>query len=232
MYRKISRDVKLAAINLHEHQHLALEDILACTGFSESTFWRILKLWRETGDVVRHTFGIRGRPRTLHCDDVLYLVHLVQHRPEWFLDELLRLLDTNRFISVHYTTIHRELTRVGISLKKLKRIAKERNEEKRMNFLIRMSQYSPEQLGFLDETSKDERTAGRLRGRAATGQHGMAASSVVEGSFTTVKYLEFLQSTVVFATVFALSWTFVCPRNGQCENTPQRGCRGIDRSLW
>lgn len=219
MYRKISRDVKLAAINLHEHQHLALEDILACTGFSESTFWRILKLWRETGDVVRHTFGIRGRPRTLHCDDVLYLVRLVQHRPEWFLDELLRLLDTNRFISVHYTTIHRELTRVGISLKKLKRIAKERNEEKRMNFLIRMSQYSPEQLGFLDETSKDERTAGRLRGRAATGQRacshqvfvrgqrvsglgllsvdGMAASSVVEGSFTTIKYLEFLQSTVV-----------------------------------
>ncbi|KAG1763410.1 hypothetical protein EDD22DRAFT_777124 [Suillus occidentalis] len=220
MYRKISCDVKLAAINLHEHQHLALEDILACVGFSESTFWRILKLWRETGDVVRHTFGIRGRPRTLHCDDVLYLVHLVHHRPKWFLDELLRLLNTNRFISVHYATIHCELTRVGISLKKLKRIAKERNEEKRMDFLICMSQYSPEHLGFLDETSKDERTAGRL--------HGMAASSVVEGSFTTARYLEFLQSMVVFANVFALSWTFICPRNGQCKNSPWRGCRRID----
>src|SRR6267154_4057805 len=50
--------------------------------------------------------------------------------------------------SIHYTTIHRELTCVGISLKKLKRIVKERNEEKRTNFLIHMSQYSPEQLGF------------------------------------------------------------------------------------
>jgi hypothetical protein len=96
---------------------------------------------------------------------------------------------------------------------------KERNEEKRMDFLIRMSQYSPEHLGFLDETLKYERTAERLSGRAATGQHacshqvfvrrqhvsglglltvdGMAASSVVEGSFTTARYLEFLQSTVV-----------------------------------
>ncbi|KAG2360598.1 hypothetical protein BDR07DRAFT_138444 [Suillus spraguei] len=43
----------MAAVNLHEHQHLALEDILACVGFSESSFWRTLKLWHETGDVVR-----------------------------------------------------------------------------------------------------------------------------------------------------------------------------------
>ncbi|KAG1814991.1 hypothetical protein EV424DRAFT_1473228 [Suillus variegatus] len=208
MYWKISHDIKLAAINLHKHQHLALEDILACVRFLEHTFWWILKLWRKTRDIVRHTFGIRGRPHILHCNDVLYLVRLIHHRPEWFLDELLRLLNTNHFISVHYTTIHCKLTH----------ITKERNEEKRMNFLIRMSQYSPEQLGFLDETSKDE--------------YGMAASSVVKGSFTMVKYLEFLQSTVVFANVFALSWTFVCPHNGQHKNTSWRGCCGIDQSLW
>jgi hypothetical protein len=171
------------------------------------------------GDVIQHTHGVHGCPCILHCDDVSYLIRLVHHHPEWFLDELLRLLDTNCFISVHYTTIHHELECVGVSLKKLKRIAKERNEEWRMDFLICMSQYSPEQLGFLDETSKDEHTTGHLHGRAARGQHacnhpvfvhgqcvlalglltvdGMAASSVVEGSFTTVKYLEFLQSTVV-----------------------------------
>ena len=39
MYRKINHDVKLAAINLHEHPHPPLEAILACVGFSESTFW-------------------------------------------------------------------------------------------------------------------------------------------------------------------------------------------------
>ncbi|KAJ8594922.1 hypothetical protein M405DRAFT_808162 [Rhizopogon salebrosus TDB-379] len=65
-------------------------------------FWRILKLWCETSDVVSIFNRICGHPRILQCDDVLYLIHLVRHRPEWFLDELLMLLDTNHFISVHY----------------------------------------------------------------------------------------------------------------------------------
>jgi len=56
--------------------------------------------------------------RILQCNGVLYLIRLVCHRPEWFLDELLVLLDTNHFISVHYATIHRELERVGVPLKK------------------------------------------------------------------------------------------------------------------
>ncbi|KAF9233445.1 hypothetical protein BU15DRAFT_53881 [Melanogaster broomeanus] len=61
MYRKISRDVKLAAINLYEHHHLSLEDLLARMGFSESTFWCILRLWHETGNVVKHTHGVHSR---------------------------------------------------------------------------------------------------------------------------------------------------------------------------
>ncbi|KAJ8586077.1 hypothetical protein M405DRAFT_691548, partial [Rhizopogon salebrosus TDB-379] len=126
--RSISRDVKFAAIHLHEHQLLSLENILVCVGFSESTFRRILKLRRETGDIVSISNHIRGRHRILQCDDILYLICLVRHCLEWFLDELLVLLDTNRFVSVHYATIHRELEPVGVSLKKLKRIAKERNE--------------------------------------------------------------------------------------------------------
>ncbi|KAJ8591088.1 hypothetical protein M405DRAFT_814863, partial [Rhizopogon salebrosus TDB-379] len=83
-------------------------------------FWCILRLWRETGDVVSISNRIRGRPRILQCNDVLYLIRLVRHRLEWFLDELLvlHLRNTNRFISAHYATIHRELERVGVSLKK------------------------------------------------------------------------------------------------------------------
>ncbi|KAG1854896.1 hypothetical protein F4604DRAFT_1883303 [Suillus subluteus] len=132
MYQKISCNVKLAAVNLYEHQHLSLHNILTCVGFSESTFWHVLKLWHETGNIISPTCSLCGRPRILHCDNVLYLICLFCHHPGWFLDELLKLLDTNRFISVHYTTIHRELEHIGISLKKLKQIAKERNEQRGM----------------------------------------------------------------------------------------------------
>jgi transposase len=129
MFRKISHNIKIAALNLHESGILPLLDILACVGFSECTFYHVLKLWKETGDIVPHQHDNRkGQPHLLHYDDIQYLLRLIQHRPDWFLDELLNLLEHNRFISSHYTTIHRELKNAGMSHKKLKIIAKERNK--------------------------------------------------------------------------------------------------------
>ncbi|KAJ7474597.1 hypothetical protein B0H11DRAFT_2158665 [Mycena galericulata] len=139
VYRKISRDVKIAAIKLRERGHLPFKEILACVGFS------LLHLWRTIGDVVSNKKNL-GCPRLLHTDDVDYLLWLVQHNPDWYLDELLRLLETNRFISVHY-----------------------------------VSQYQPEQLGFLDETSKNNKTPQRRCG----------------GLMHRVQYFEFLEHHVV-----------------------------------
>lgn len=218
-YRKISPDVKIAAIRLYERELLPLEDILDCCRFSRCTFFRILWLWRTTGDVVNYTYGCRGKHRILVTDDVQYLLRLVRHHPDWFQDELADHLLKNRFISAHFSTICRELKRVGFSLKKLKKIASERSEEKRAEFVYRMAQYTPEQLGFIDETSKDDRVPGRRRGYAKKGQRarrkqvfvrghrltgtglltvdGMVASTVLEGSMTGVNFIEFLHEYVV-----------------------------------
>ena len=119
-FHKISRDLKLAAVRLYEGNHLPLDNILDCLRMSKSTFYHVLSLWNTTGDIVRHIFSIHGRPWILHFDDVDYLKRLIKARPDWFLDELLLLLETNRFISAHYTTIHRELVRANVSTKKLK----------------------------------------------------------------------------------------------------------------
>ncbi|KAJ3502708.1 hypothetical protein NLJ89_g8762 [Agrocybe chaxingu] len=131
--RRISADVKLAAIKLYEK-------------------------------------GLIGRPQKLHFSDLSYLFSLVHHRPDWFLDEFLDLLENNRFISVHYTTVYRELKRMGISQKKLKVIAQECNEDLRADYIRTISQYAPEELGFIDEFSKDERTLQRRRGRSKKGK--------------------------------------------------------------
>jgi transposase len=125
-FRKISRDLKLAAMRMYDQEILPVGAIINCLQISRRTFYRILDLWITTGDVVR------GRPRILHFDDIDYLRRIIRHRPDWFLDELLDLLETNRFISAHFTTIHRELERAGISTKKLKKIALERNETYRL----------------------------------------------------------------------------------------------------
>ncbi|KAH7921101.1 hypothetical protein BV22DRAFT_992269, partial [Leucogyrophana mollusca] len=126
--RIISPDVKIAALRLYEAGHIGLGDILDCVGFSRRTFFRVRKLYSETGDVVKPRSAFRGRPRKLNLEDLRYLVELIHHRPDWFLDELEALLSCNRFIAIHYTTVHRELVRAGISLKKLRKVAKERNE--------------------------------------------------------------------------------------------------------
>jgi transposase len=223
-FRKISRDVKVAAVNLYERELIPLDDILDCCRLSRSTFFRILRLWRTTGDVIKYPYSNIGRPRVLVANDVQYLLRLVRHRPDWFLDELADLLLENRFISVHFSTICRELEHAGFSLKKLKKIASERSEIKRSAFVYRMAEYTPEQLGFIDETSKDDRVPGRRRGRAKKGQrakrkqvfvrghrltatglmtvNGMVAYTVIEGSMTGESFLEFLHDNVVCTPEF------------------------------
>ena len=80
--------------------------------------------------------------RHLEREDIEYLLELVHDNPNFFLDELVSLARANRFISVHFTTIFNELERAGMSRKKLKRIASERNEELGAVFLVRMCQYA------------------------------------------------------------------------------------------
>jgi hypothetical protein len=48
-----------------------------------------------------------------------------------------------------------------MSCKKLKIIAKEHNEPLQNDYMRHMAQYSPGQLGFLDETSKNDKTPGQ-----------------------------------------------------------------------
>ena len=218
---RVSRDLKVAAIRLFELGHLPLPDILLCCRISRRSFYRILHLWRTTGDVVNDqtTSSQRSRVRGLNRDDVQYLLQLIRTNPDYFLDELLDLLKTNRFISVHYSTIHQELTRAGVSRKRLQRIALERNEARRAQYITRMARYEPEELGFIDEVSKDERTCGRRYRRSKRGTrarkaqpfvrgqrmstvgvltlNGFVSGMVVEGSLTKVALLHWLEFSVV-----------------------------------
>jgi len=206
-------------MRLYDDNVLSKAAILDYLSFSSRTFDRVHALWVAAGEVVRQTNGVRGRPRRLHFSDIDYLKRLIQHRPDWFLDELQYMLQTNRFIAAHFATIHRELIRAGISSKKIKKVASERNEQLRADFIGQMAQYSPEQLGFLDEVSKDERTSFRTRGRSRMGTRaiqkgvfvrgrrfsaeglltidGMVSNTVVEGSMTRAMYLEYLEFSVV-----------------------------------
>ncbi|KAF8813465.1 hypothetical protein BYT27DRAFT_7084722 [Phlegmacium glaucopus] len=211
-FRKIPSEIKIAAICLFEDNILPLPAILDYLNFSRRTFYCVLDLWHTTGDVVQHTNGVKGRCHILHYLDINYLRRLIRHRPNWFLNELLYLLETNRFISVHYTTIHWELVRAGLSSKKIKKIASEQNENLQADYIGRIAQYSLEQLGFLDEVSKDERSSFRAHGQSWKGLglltiDGMISDTVVEGSMTHAMFLEYLEGSVA---CFSLFWVLLC----------------------
>ena len=118
---------------------------------------------------MHYTNGVRGRLCLLHFNDINYLRQIIRACPDWFFNELLELLQTNRFILAHYSMIHWELERAHILTKKLKKIAAECNENLHADYIRHMAQYSLEQLGFLDEVLKDERTSARSQGWSRTG---------------------------------------------------------------
>ena len=129
------------------------------------------KTLARNGDVVNPKPTLHGCIHLLDVNDLQYLLHLVRQNPNYFLNELLHLLKTNRFISVHYVTIHWELEHARVSYKKFKCIAKERNKGLQADFVACMAQYAPEELSFLDETSKDDRTPSRHCRRSRKGKH-------------------------------------------------------------
>ena len=78
-----------------------------------------------------------------------YMIALINHRPDWFLDKLLGLLNTNRFISVHFTMIYRQLKCSGVSLKKLRWIVKENTALRRLAFLMSFRKMSAHSISIV-----------------------------------------------------------------------------------
>ena len=85
LYCKILKDLKMTAIRLYERDLLPLIDILNYLEMSKHTFYWVLELWNNTGDIVQYTFGIHGHPHIFHFNNVNYLKHLVHACPDWFL---------------------------------------------------------------------------------------------------------------------------------------------------
>ena len=68
---------------------------------------------------------------------------------------------TGKLVSV--STLWRSLKFCGITRKKIQKVAKERNEILRGFYLYNIGMdYTSDQLIFIDETAKDERTLTRL----------------------------------------------------------------------
>ncbi|EIM79742.1 uncharacterized protein STEHIDRAFT_36670, partial [Stereum hirsutum FP-91666 SS1] len=107
-----------------------------------------------------------------------------------------------------------------LSVKRVQKLARERDPIKRADFIRRAGRYSPACFVFLDEVSKNDRTYARLWGRAERGERvecyepfvrgervsmlaamaldeGITAAKVVYGSFNAALFIDFLRRDLV-----------------------------------
>jgi transposase len=220
VFRKISDNLKEAAVRLKERGQDTDQEISEITGMSIQSVYRARERKRLTGSVAPAPAIGRGRPRSLTREDSDFLLQLARYKPSMFLDEYMSKLNEYRHLSASISTIHRTFERAGLSVKRIQKVAAERDPEKRSAFVWRIGEYPPHYLISIDEVSKDDRTYARLWGRAPIGEYaeqhnpfvrkrrysmcaamaldkGIIAARVLEGSFTHETFLEFLRDDIV-----------------------------------
>ena len=72
-------------------------------------------------------------------------------------------------IDVSTSTVYRTLKQNNYTFKKLRRVASERDEDRRLAFLLEIGRCRPDQLVFMDECRKDERIEGLNQGWSKSG---------------------------------------------------------------
>jgi len=218
--RRISDDLKMAALRLKARGRDTLPEILDIVKFSRRTFYKTQHRYQQTGSVAKAAAIGRGRPQKMIPGDIQYLLRLAKHKPTMFLDEYQQCLEQYRLLSISMSTIHREFFRAGLSVKRVQKMAAKRSPTKQADFIRRISQHPVTSLIVLDEVSKDNRTYARLWGQSGRGEQvevpqpfvrkrrfsmlaslvldeGIVAAQVVEGSFTRDLFLKYLRDDLV-----------------------------------
>ena len=112
----------------------------------------------------RHT----GRPRALNTAVEDVLRGFIYSKPWAYQEEMQNFLLDELDISMHQC-VSRTLKHMGISLKSLRREAAERSQDLRDFYVMRLSEFSANQLIFVDESAANEHTAQRKRGWSELG---------------------------------------------------------------
>ncbi|KAJ7731649.1 hypothetical protein B0H16DRAFT_1260739, partial [Mycena metata] len=124
--RRIHNASKDIALRLLARRRDTREIAKICD-FSTRTLARTIKRHRMTGSVAKAAVLGAGRPRLINSKDATVLLRLAKHRPSTFLDEYQRYLHTHRHLPVSIATVHRTFERAGLSVKRVQKMAAERD---------------------------------------------------------------------------------------------------------
>ncbi|KAF8581559.1 hypothetical protein K439DRAFT_1282108, partial [Ramaria rubella] len=116
---------------------------------------RTLKLYNELREVSRDpkSYQKLGRGRLLNFTACDYMLKILEHKPDFFLDEIALELMDKLGLSISLSTVHCSLKLLDIMTKKLSKVALENCETCRMAFLFEISDEPIDCLVFTDEST-------------------------------------------------------------------------------
>ncbi|KLO06298.1 hypothetical protein SCHPADRAFT_811868, partial [Schizopora paradoxa] len=112
-----SADLRNCLIYMHITSCLSAKMISDLTGIPLRTVYRVLSVWKATGEVKPEAQGKQGRPRALDFADTQFLVGAVTGDNDRYLDELRDMLEERCGVRVSEATIWRTLHRAGFRMK-------------------------------------------------------------------------------------------------------------------
>ncbi|KAJ7713329.1 hypothetical protein DFH07DRAFT_708699, partial [Mycena maculata] len=124
---------------------------------------RIKKTWKEIGEVCRDRRHL-GRPPMMSPNHTEFMLALIEHTPDIYLDEIQEQLYTQHDLSVSLATISRTLARLGIGSKKLSREAAKRCAHARRDFIMEIGHEPAERIVCADESAVNILTSYRRNG--------------------------------------------------------------------
>ena len=242
MPREFSENLYWRIIYLHA-DGLSTVDISNTLYLNKGVVNKIKKRYERWLCVKNPFKGVPGQRKLFSRSDLSILRNLVGEKVDWFLDELVYEMECMTGKRVSISTLWRSLYYLGITRKKvnilhienffffytnylnilhvkLQKAALERNEITRAHYLATIGEYyTRNQLVFIDESYKDERSLSRLYGYSLKNIHaqkkvvfirgkrytilpalildGFVAIDVFEGSCDKKRFVDFILDQVV-----------------------------------
>jgi transposase len=181
-FRHISPDLKERAVWLKNNGWLT-GNICAILGISDESLRRWCQNVEQFGNVVPVHNPLRGRPSTLDAFQVHELIEMLNETPELFLDEIRDWVLVSQDVGLSRSAINKIIEDLGFTYKYMKKVAVERDKEGRRQWMEAIrAEFVAEQMVFVDESSKDDRTIFRRWGRAPSGKPATIEANFVRGT--------------------------------------------------
>lgn len=219
--RKISPDLKECALRLWElgwEQDLIFESL----NVSRASIYRWRNIFAEHNSVLKPRSPLVGRRRIIIRAVMTAIKEVYNNEADIYLDELVWWLAIHHDIVISRSALQENLVNAGLTRKLLHKIASERDEIIRAEFLETVRDHSTgqgDEFVFLDEMSKNDHDTSRHYGRSMVGERadfvdnfirgdrysllaaitteGYIASRVVLGSFDSVEFYDFVAEQIV-----------------------------------